>query len=152
MTTEIRATNRYWHVWNSDDHTSTYSPLYTKPVVGMLYDTMATFRTWFANYAVASYGIQLIPLTPIGEYRDDLTWAKELYPVYDESCEEEIEFCVDNGWSVLRAGLLATTGKRQEALEQVMEIPNKVYSTDGGLGNSLSNTLWYVATRPDVSS
>ena len=149
--TELRAANRYWHVWSSDDHVNTYPPAYTKPVVGMLYETMASFQTWFAPYAVVSYGIQLIPFTPIGEYRDDVTWATDLYPLYEESCEAVEDFCIDNGWSILQAGLLATTGKRKEALEQALEIPAKVYATDGGIGNSPSNTIWYIATRKPVN-
>lgn len=44
--TEIAATNRYWHVWSSDTHNNTYPKEYIQPVVGMLYDTMATFQTW----------------------------------------------------------------------------------------------------------
>ena len=45
--TEISAANRYWHVWSSDTHTNAYPKEYTQPVVGMLYDTMATFQTWY---------------------------------------------------------------------------------------------------------
>jgi hypothetical protein len=51
---EVSAANRFWHVWGSTNSTSTgehdtshinsYPPEYTKPVVGMLYETMANFQ------------------------------------------------------------------------------------------------------------
>ena len=148
--TELRAANRYWHVWSSDDHSNSYPAAYDKLVVGMMYETQASFETWFAPYAVVSYGIQLLPLTPIAEYRDDPEWAAELYPLYKESCETAGDFCTDNGWSILQAGLLATTGSHEEAIDQALDVPKKVFATDGGVGNSLSNTLWFIATRKSV--
>ena len=144
---EIHATNRYWHVWSSDTHNSTYPPAYKQPVVGMLYDTMATFQTWFAPWAVVSYGIQLIPLTPVAETRDDIDWANELYPKYEKACADTGDFCEENGWSILQAGLLATTGNYTDAVKQAMAVPKEVFATDGGVGNSMSNTIWYIATR-----
>jgi len=150
--TEIHATNRYWHVWSSDSHNNTYPEAYTKPVVGMLYDTMASFQTWFAPQAVVSYGIQLLPLTPVAERRDDPEWAAELYPLYEKSCQEAGDFCVENGWSILQAGLLATTGDRKTALKQALAIPTEVFASQGGGGNSLSNTIWYIATRKQIDA
>lgn len=149
--TEIHATNRYWHVWSSDTHASTYPAAYKQPVVGMLYDTMASFQTWFSSQPVVSYGIQLLPLTPVAEARDDPEWAAQLYPLYKKSCHEAGDFCVDNGWSILQAGLLATTGDRISALEQALAVPSKVFDSQGGLGNSLSNTIWYISTRKPVN-
>ena len=96
--TEVKAANRYWHVWSSDTHTNTYPAAYTKPVVGMLYETMASFQTWFAPEAVVSYGIQLLPLTSVAESRDSPEWAADLYPLYEESCKRAFDFCVANGW------------------------------------------------------
>lgn len=148
--TEVHATNRYWHVWNSKNHTSTYPSAYKQPVVGMLYETMASFQTWFSPEPVVSYGIQLLPLTPVAEIRDDPAWAADLYPVYDKACQSAGDFCIDNGWSIIQAGLCATAGKREEALEQAMAVPTKVYASDGGVGNSLTNTIWYVSTRKPV--
>jgi hypothetical protein len=98
-----------------------------------------------------SYGIQLMPLTPAAELRDDPEWASIVYPMYKEGCEEAKDFCVDNGWSILEAGLLATTGDREEAMKQAFAVPAKVYESQGGMGNSLSNLIWYIATRKPYS-
>jgi endo-1,3(4)-beta-glucanase len=145
--TEVKAANRYWHVWQSDTHNRTYPLAYKQPVVGMLYETMASFQTWFSYEPVVSYGIQLLPFTPVAESRDDPEWAADLYPMYDESCKTAGDFCVDNGWSIIQCGLLATAGNRKEALEQALLIPSKVFASDGGVGNSLTNTIWYISTR-----
>jgi endoglucanase Acf2 len=115
----------------------------------MLYETMASFQTWFSPEPVVSYGIQLLPMTPVAESRDDPEWAADLYPMYDKSCKSAGDFCVDNGWSIIQCGLLATVGNRKEALEQALLIPSKVYTIYGS-GNSLTNTIWYISTRKPV--
>ena len=145
--TEIHATNRYWHVWDSPTHNSTYPVAYKQPVVGMMHETMASFETWFSEHAVVSYGIQLMPLTPAAEQRDVPEWASIVYPLYKESCEEAGDFCVENGWSILQAGLLATTGDRDSAMKQALMVPDTVFDSQGGLGNSRSNLIWYISTR-----
>ena len=68
-----------------------------------------------------------------------------------ESCQQAGDFCIDNGWSIIQAGLCATAGDRQEALEQALAVPTKVFASQGGVGNSLSNTIWYIGTRKQVS-
>jgi len=145
--TEVRAANRYWHVWSSDEHTNIYPSGYKRLVVGMLYETMASFQTWFGPEPIFSYGIQLIPLTPIGEYRDDPVWASELYPEYVKSCKQAGKLCTDNGWSIPQAGLAATIGNKDEAVKQALEVPEEIFAHEGAVGNSLTNTLWYIATR-----
>jgi endoglucanase Acf2 len=150
--TELQATNRYWHVWNSATHNSSYPQAYQQPVVGMLYDTMAEFGTWFSQWPLVSYGIQLLPLTPVAELRDDPEWASILYPQYKKACRDAGDFCIENGWSILQAGLLATAGDRIGALEQALQVPDFVFETDGGMGNSRTNTIWFVATRKNLST
>lgn len=149
--TELAATNRYWHVWNSTTHKGTYPAAYQQPVVGMMYDTMAEFGTWFSQWPLVSYGIQLLPLTPVAERRDDPEWAGILYPQYEKACHDAGDFCTENGWSILQAGLLATAGQPKEALQQALAVPDAVFETLGGMGNSRTNTIWYIATRKAVA-
>ena len=59
--------------------------------------------------------------------------------------------CVDNGWSIVQAGLLAETGKIEDVMEMAFEIPEEVFVSDGGCGNSLTNTLWFISTRKQSS-
>ena len=84
---------------------------------------------------MVSYGIQLMPLTAIAERRDDPEWSKLLYPIYADACERANEgsdgFCEDNGWSILQAGVLAETGKINDALEFASDIPDEVFVSQG---------------------
>lgn len=152
MSTELHATQRYWHVWNSTKHVNTYPSAYTKPVVGMMYETMGSFQTWFSGGDMASIGIQLLPFTPAAEARDDPDWVTHAYPAFNASCVSNLKFCVQNGWSVILSGLEATIGNRKQALRYALEIPASVFASEGGCGHSLSNTVWYVATRPDPNA
>ncbi len=167
---ELAAAKRFWHVWGeqegstsnessltdstSSTHINTYPSKYKKKVVGMMHDTMASFQTWFAPQDVVSYGIQLIPFTAVAQRRDDLEWTKELYPEYAKSCEvadmgsgQNSGFCTKNGWSVVQTGLLAETGKVDEAILMAKDIPSTVYLSEGANGHSATNTLWFVSTR-----
>eukprot|EP00934_Nitzschia_sp_Nitz4_P006048 Nitzschia sp. Nitz4//scaffold26_size159584//134560//137421//NITZ4_002516-RA/size159584-processed-gene-0.87-mRNA-1//-1//CDS//3329545157//6038//frame0 len=152
MSTELHATHRYWHVWNSTKHVNTYPAEYQEPVVGMLYETMGSFQTWFSGGDMASMGIQLLPFTPASEARDDPDWAAQVYPPYHASCRGNFAFCVKNGWSVMLSGLKATVGYREQALKDALEIPDSVFASEGGCGHSRSNTIWYIATRPEVAN
>jgi hypothetical protein len=89
-----------------------------------------------------------LPLTPISEARDDLTWAKEIYAPLAASCDD---LCVSSGWSVQLFAILATIGHPQKAVEQTLQLSPSVYEGAGGNGHSKSNTLWYIATRPSVA-
>ena len=152
MATELHATQRYWHVWNSTEHVNSYPPQYNKPVVGMMYETMASFQTWFDGGDMASIGIQLLPFTPVAEARDDPVWAAETFVAFKQSCMSDHDFCVKNGWSVMLSGLEATIGQYQEALDDAMLIPERVFESEGGCGHSRTNLIWYIATRPNVQN
>jgi len=71
--------------------------------------------------------------------------------VYADACEDANEgqggrFCEDNGWSIVQAGLLAETGQIEEALDLAANIPD-IWKSDGACGNSMTNTIWFIATR-----
>ena len=166
---EVDAANRYYHVYglndndvksstflsssdaNENQHVNTYPSSYERPVVGMMHETMASFQTWFSNEDVVSYGIQLMPLTAVSERRDNPEWSNLVYPMYEKSCkaadEESEAFCSDNGWSIIQSGLLAETGKIDEALDMASKIDETIYLSDGACGNSLTNSLWFISTR-----
>jgi hypothetical protein len=108
---------------------------------------MIQFGTWFGNDPYLIYGIQLLPLTPISEERDDLEWAMEMYDPLAESCTSG---CVSDGWSVNVLAILATVGHKDLAVERTRELASRVFKNPGGNGHSRSNTLWYISTRPDV--
>lgn len=145
-TTELRSTKRYYHIDRTNPIRS-YPVEYTMDVIGMMWQTMAQFQTWFGNAPYLVYGIQLMPLTPIAEERDTLDWIKAIFPAMQDSCNA-FEDCEATGWSIQILGALATAGHPELALEKVLEVPSEAFDTAGGDGHSLSNSLWYISTRP----
>lgn len=90
----------------------------------------------------------MLPLTPISERRDTDQWLRQLYPSFSDSCDST-DACVNEGWAVLLYAVLATLGHQELALQKALELPSEAFTSAGGSGHSLSNTLWYIASRPD---
>ena len=91
-----------------------------------------------------------MPLTPIAEARDEVKWAAEMFPMFKQSCESS-QTCQDQGWSVLLRGVQATIGDVDNAMSEALQLPSDVFVSAGGNGHSLTNTLWWISTRPYVS-
>jgi len=144
--TEIRSADRYWHVY-SPKRDQIYPDSYTPAVVSMMWDTMCQFQTWFGNAPYLAYGIQLLPLTPISERRDSDQWIRQLYPSFVDSCNSDVA-CINEGWAILLYAVLATLGYPDMAVEKTLALPEDVFLSAGGSGHSLTNTLWYISTRP----
>jgi hypothetical protein len=147
--TEVRSADYYWHVRQHNESMRMYPPAYTQNAVGMLWNTMAQFQTWFGAESFLAIGIQLLPLTAISESRDNPDWIREMYPRFAESCGS-VDTCEKQGWSILQLATLASVGHINLAMERALKISPGVFDTAGGNGHSLSNTLWYMATRPTV--
>eukprot|EP00529_Nitzschia_sp_RCC80_P006870 CAMPEP_0113497088 /NCGR_PEP_ID=MMETSP0014_2-20120614/30455_1 /TAXON_ID=2857 /ORGANISM="Nitzschia sp." /LENGTH=1420 /DNA_ID=CAMNT_0000391027 /DNA_START=673 /DNA_END=4931 /DNA_ORIENTATION=- /assembly_acc=CAM_ASM_000159 len=148
--TELRSTQKYWQIYDDGGDDSTYpAQPYNAGVVGILWETMIQFTTWFGNSPYLIYGIQLLPITPISEQRDSPKWAEAIYARLSQSCDNR---CVSEGWSVQIFALLAILGKIDEAIELTKSLNPSVYVGPGGNGHSKSNTIWYIATRPQLPS
>jgi len=112
---------------------------------------MALFQTWFGNVPHLAYGIQLLPLTPISEERDDIDWAKEFYPSYAESCSTATD-CDMEGWGILQHAILATVGHPKLAIKYAEGLLEEAFTSAGGNGYSLTNIIWYYySTRPEAT-
>lgn len=147
--TEVRSARRYWHV-RREASARVYPAEYASKVVGMMWSTSVQFQTWFGLKAFLAYGIQLLPLTPISEDRDGLDWAKEMYEPFADSCHSD-KMCVEFGWSILQLAMLATVGHPALAASKSLQLTPDAFNSAGGNGHSLTNTLWYIATRPNVT-
>jgi endo-1,3(4)-beta-glucanase len=147
--TEIRSTNRYWHV-SLDDKVKIFPSEFTARVVGILWQAMAQFQTWFGSKPFLVYGIQLLPLTPISDYRDSIKWMKSIYYPLAQSCDSDPD-CEKSGWSILELAVLATVGHQNLATERALKVPSTVFESAGGNGHSLTNTLWFIATREQLT-
>lgn len=146
---ELRAADRYWHVIEAAKRRQ-YPVQYEPHVVGIMWNTMAQFQTWFGNAAFLTYGIQMLPLTAVSEERDTIEWVREVYVAFSESCEQSGKTCEKEGWSILVNAMLATVGHAEDAVKNVMNLTSDVFESAGGNGHSLTNTLWYLATRKDL--
>jgi len=113
----------------------------------MIWSMLAQQQTWFGAEPWKSYGIQLMPLTPAAELRDSPSWIKEMLPSFKESCRSDPN-CVDQGWSIVILSSMAVIGQWKKARDEAVELPASVFLSAGGNGHSLTNTLWYIATRP----
>lgn len=147
--TEVNAASRYWHVTRSKNgHNDIYPDNYGQAAVGMLWNTMAQFQTWFGNIPFEVYGIQLLPITPISEAVYDVDWVQEFYPSLAKSCEAD-DRCAEQGWSILQYTSESVLGQRQKALENSLKLTDRSFTSAGGNGQSMTNTIWFIATRPD---
>jgi hypothetical protein len=152
VASELRSARRYYHI--QDDDVSVmpmkiYPEEYEHWAIGMLWNTMGQYQTWFGAKPFLASGIQLLPTTAISEQRDGVEWTKKMYPTYADSCNED-SACVKDGWSVLQLGLLATAGHPELAAKGAVSLPLEVFESAGGNGHSLTNTLWYTSTRRAV--
>jgi endoglucanase Acf2 len=151
--TEVRSAKTYWQVRSPDTPgvSRIYPEIYQPKIVGMIWSMMVQEQTWFGNEEWKSYGIQLMPLTPLAELRDNPAWMKEMLPVFQKSCESDPK-CQEHGWSILLYSSMATIGNWKEAWEGVKNLEPAVFDGAGGNGHSLTNTLWYISTRPEVNT
>jgi len=134
---EIRGAQKYWQITNS-------SGLYEEPfasgkVVGMVWQTKVDEGTWFGGINVPyTHTIQMFPFTPITEQLLRKNWVQEEYPVLRDSLSE---FSVGDGWKGFVYMDHAIVDK-EAAWEEVQNLRN----FDDG--NTKTNTLYWVATRP----
>ena len=115
----------------------------------MMWNTMAQYQTWFGGKPYLAVGIQLLPITPIAEQRDGVVWLGEMYPSFAKTCAANKD-CEEQGWSLLQLASLATIGYPEQAAKEAEALSPSVFDSAGGNGHSLTNTLWYIATRAVV--
>lgn len=147
--TELTSAKRYWHVPPGHDDSGPeriYPEAYKQHAVGILWQTMAQFGTWFGAKPYLPIGIQLLPLTPISEERDDIPWMNSIYQPLRDSCHAD-PMCPDGGWQVLEISALAEIGYAPEAAEQLKGLSDDAFEDAGGNGHSRTNTIWFIATR-----
>jgi endo-1,3(4)-beta-glucanase len=87
--TEIRCTQKYWHVLQNVPSERIYNEIYDVNVVGIIWTSMVQFGTWFGSAPFLPYGIQLLPLRPISEQRDDLRWVNEMYYLFSKAFSQK---------------------------------------------------------------
>jgi len=134
LATEIRSAKRYWQIPSSN---TLYPPPFAdNKVVGVLWGLKVEYATFFGNNPEFIHGIQMLPFTPISEELLDPQWISEGYPVFSSNLAGAGE-----GWK----GFIYMAHSIFDAASAWQEA-----STLNGYddGNSKTNTLYFIATRP----
>jgi endo-1,3(4)-beta-glucanase len=139
LATEIRSTHKYWHIKQG-------SPIYGstveeqafagKKIVGTLWSTKVEYNTVrFGGAPEIIHGTQMLPFTPMTEALLDRDWVTEQYPVFAAAQPADEG---SKGFVYMDHAILDP----QAAWLEV----NTLQGYDKG--NSKTNTLYWVATRP----
>jgi endo-1,3(4)-beta-glucanase len=131
---ELDAARTYWQVRAAS--TIYQDPFAQNRCVGILFETKATFGTFFGAEAWKVYGIQMLPFTPVSEELLSPAWVTDAWP-----------------------RILATTAAAPDPWRGFMVMAQgsiyreAAWTAATGLtawddGNSQANTLWWLATRP----
>lgn len=92
---ELLSADTYWHM---DDSNMVYPEVIKKNrILGILWQNLAQYQTWFGGQGFMVHGIQMIPITPISELNHHKQWVCEEYPIFDGSCAAGGQ-CLTDGW------------------------------------------------------
>jgi endo-1,3(4)-beta-glucanase len=131
---EVDSARSYWQVTNP-------SAIYQDPFaqnrcVGRLYQTRVTFDTFFGTEPFKVYGIQMLPFTPVSEALISPAWVTDAWTTMVSKTAG-----APQEWSGLLTMAHATIA-REAAWTEATAL------TAWDNGNSKTNTLWWIATRP----
>ena len=124
----------YWQITSSKGIYP--SPFADRKVVGILWSTKVDYATFFGANTEFVHCIQMLPFTPITEEYLQPDWISEEYPILSTAIGTSSE-----GWKGFIYMAHAVIDKNV-AWNEV----NTLTSYDDG--NSKTNTLYWVATRP----
>ncbi len=131
---ETDAAQTYWQL-------PSQSPVYGYPFkanrsVGILFETRAFFGTFFASGPQFVFGIQMLPFTPITEALLSKPWVSDAWVDMSAAATSATP-----EWQ----GFLYMTHATIDRTAAWAEVSSLARYDDG---NSKTNTLWWVATRP----
>ncbi|EJD34613.1 hypothetical protein AURDEDRAFT_188974 [Auricularia subglabra TFB-10046 SS5] len=146
LATEQQAAQVYWHLYPSAGSTARDNP-YPEAAVRNLV-TMGNVMDWQAGAWLFWGGqrsqiaaIQILPVTPINEYMYDSAWVKNVLSYVSSELDNPD---VDDAWKAVIYQAYGNTDPRK-----AMELSASLSSW--GSGNSYSNQLYFIATRPNPS-
>jgi len=135
---EIRAAKRYWQM--TSDYSAFPAPFSDHKSVGIIWSVKADYNTWFGDLVEFIHCIQMLPFVPISEELLGKEWIQEEYEVLKEAYDREDPPLSEQwkGYVVMAHAILDPQAAYDEALQLT------AYDD----GNTKSNTLWWIATRP----
>ena len=138
LTTEIRSTQRYWQVDSSDGIYD--EPYASNKVVGVLWSTKVDYGTFFGANTEFIHCIQMLPFTPISEELLEPAWIDEEYPVLQTALDNP---SIGEGWKgfVYMAHAVIDPAAAWDECQTLTAYDD---------GNTETNTLYWLATRPGI--
>ena len=138
LATEIRSTQRYWQV---DSNDGIYDePYASNKVVGVLWSTKVDYGTFFGANTEFIHCIQMLPFTPITEELLEPAWIEEEYPVLQTALDNP---SIGEGWK----GFVYMAHAVIDPAAGWNECQTLTGYDDG---NTETNTLYWLATRPGI--
>jgi len=142
---ETHAAHEYWQLHRQDS--PTLPNAFTKNgVSGILWSNLIQYQTWFGGTTWELNGIQMLPFTPASEFLLPQKWVDQQIGDFQASCTGQ---CVTDGWISLVCMAQAIVDQ-EGAWRCAQKLDDSVYSpyTAEGNGNSKTNLLHWIATRP----
>eukprot|EP00667_Euglena_gracilis_P004714 EG_transcript_4740 len=134
---EMEAARVYWR---STAAHSVYPAEFAKHKgVGMVWESKVDVATWFGAGPVYALAINIMPYTPITEWYLRKDWVREAFPIL----EKEVSNGFIDDWKVIVYMAQAQINPKA-AWTNLQSI-----SVRSDEGMTLSNVIWWVATRPD---
>jgi endo-1,3(4)-beta-glucanase len=135
---EIAAAQKYWQVPKAS---TVYPPVLSDiGVAANPHSLMVDFETYFGMQDEYMYGIETLPFTPISEDLINPRWVSDRY---DERIKPRFAAGIDPNWVAYMYMMLAAADPKGAATAMAAS-PPPMYLW----GNSQTNTLWFLATRP----
>ncbi|MEM6928533.1 MAG: glycosyl hydrolase [Myxococcota bacterium] len=134
---ELRAAHTYWQIDSNN-------PIYPEPfasnrVVGIVFDRRVEYTTFFGARPEFIHGIQWLPFTPMSELLLRPDWMAEAYPVASSGLGAPDILEGWRGFIIMARGI--------NAPDVAWNAAQSLTAYDNG--NSRTNTLYWIATRPE---
>lgn len=142
LATEIRSVKKYWQITQQSDIYP--EPFKSNKIVGVLWSTKVDHSTFFGNNLEYIHCIQMLPFTPISEEMLPAYWIREEYPVLQTALTRTRD-PIAEPWK----GFVYMAHAIIDKVTAWTEVNTLRYYDNG---NSQTNTLYWVATRPSTTS
>ncbi|KAG6901688.1 hypothetical protein C0995_009179 [Termitomyces sp. Mi166 len=147
IATEQHAAQVYWHLYPTASATDRDQPYLEQGLrdlvtIGNVMDWQAGAWLFWGDQRVEIAAIQILPVTPINEYMYDAAWAQA---VYDYTFQELNNATYGDEWkSVIYLAYSQVNPAVAAQLSSSL--------TSWGTGNTFSNQLYFLSTRPGASN
>ncbi|CAI5718704.1 unnamed protein product [Hyaloperonospora brassicae] len=136
---EIRGAQTYWQMPSSS---TIYEPVYAaNKMTGQVAATKVSYTTWFGPQVEHMHLINMIPFTPITDAFLKPAYIREEYPILQQQAFGRTNDPIDDRWKGYAYLDLAII----DPTEAWKKVRNMTFFDDG---NSRTNSLFWIATRP----